>query len=125
MAKAADLAKIGFSSKEADFLGHTQHDNVAANGTIQSTATRLTGTICRITTATAGINDAVMLPDVELLRQAIIFVRNDSAATVQIFPWPEDTIENPLTPNTAVNIGANGSAIFAPIAAGRWIVINL
>lgn len=124
MALVSELIQIGLSPQQAEFLGDIQQNTITANGTTQGAATALTGSICRITTCTAGVNDAVLLPLVSVSKQKCIFIRNDTAAIAQVFPSSGDSINN-LGANNPRTIAANSGAIFLPITTTQWIGINV
>ena len=66
--------------------------------------------------ATAG--DSVMLPDDVLGQSCIVY--NSGAATLAVFPFLGDTINNG-TVNTSINLNANQRALFLGIALTKWI----
>lgn len=120
MALAADLVQIGINSQQSSFLGDVQSDAVSATGTTQGTGTALTNDIIRVTTATAGVNDALTLPLIATCKKTYKFIRNDSAATVNVFPGSGESINN-LAANASIAITANNALIFARVSSTKWV----
>lgn len=120
MALASHLAQIGFGSRDADFLGDTQASGIAAAGTTQGAATALTASINAVSTATGGVNDAVLLPSALTFKPTAIVVRNDSGATIQVFPASGEGI-NSLAANTALNITNTNARVFFKLNTAQWV----
>lgn len=120
MALAADLVQIGIRSQQADFLGDVQSDAVSAAGTTQGAGTALTNDIIRVSTATAGVNDALTIPLIATCKKSWKVVRNDSAATVNVFPGSGQTINN-LAANASIAITANNALMFFRVSSTKWI----
>lgn len=95
---------------------------LAATGTTQATAARVLTTIVRVTSATGGVNDSILLPS--LVRQkakaAMYVVYNVSGATINIFPEVGENI-NELAANAAITLATGGVLLVIPAGANRWI----
>lgn len=120
-ALASFLKKIGEPARLAALLGHVQQDNISANGTTQNSATLLTGTLCRVSTATVGVNDSIRISKIVEVRCIPTVVRNDSAGAVQLFPSSNEQI-NSLGVNNSYSISSGTIVHIWPISSARWIV---
>lgn len=123
MALASNLVQIGISARQADFLGDTQEDAITATGIILANAYQLTKSINRITTAVAGVNDAVKLPSIGSTKYSALVIRNDTAAIVQVFPGSATEAINAGAGGAAINLAAGAGALFAIVEASRWVQI--
>lgn len=103
-------------------LRPTYTEIVVATGTTQATAKKITTTINRITSATGGVNDSLLLPSlIRFKAKAAIYVfYNVSGATINIFPEVGENI-NELAVNTAVTLATTGVLLVIPAEGTRWI----
>ena len=117
MAFKTDL-KYFFSPQQADFLGDDSA-TLAAAGTTQGAATALSSSINLVTTATGGVNDAVRLPAAASYKQTRMLIRNDSGATIQIFPASGENI-HPNGLNAAVTLATATGLLLFKINTSQW-----
>lgn len=91
-------------------------DGQVATATTQATATRCTGQVTRF--IIVGASGAAVLPSLNTVEaQSIVFVINDGANALQVFPATGETI-NALAANAAfTGIAAGQSAIFIKVQA--------
>lgn len=97
-------------------------DGVTANHTSpsQSTATQLTGSICRVSTSTAQ-GDGVALPTSAAGLEVVVM--NVSTNAIQVYGNnTEAATINGITTATGISLGVNQVANFICTAAGNWVV---
>ncbi len=118
--RVSDLVQIGLPQRQAALLGDTTEDSIAATGTTQGTARKLTATLNRITSITAGVNEAVLLPPIAQATSSIIWVRNDAGGpTLSVFPSSGESI-NSAAVNTAGTVATSIARPFFIVSASRW-----
>lgn len=120
MALASNLVQIGLNSKEADFLGDTYTGALTALGITQGTAAPLVSNITRVTTATGGVNDGVILPTLIQAKNSVYVVYNVTGATINIYPGVGDNI-NELAANTAITLATGNTLLLIAGGTNRWI----
>lgn len=93
------------------------YDNLNSSVTAQGTATRLLGAVNRVTTAAA--NGSFVLPSLVSLEadSGLIFVINDSAQTIKVFPFTGET--NGGVANASLSIPTGQSGIFVAVTAAK------
>lgn len=95
-------------------------DNIAAAGNIQPAATLLYGSICNVTSGSAGTQDGVMLPVSN--PSAKVLICNNSGISINVVPQEGDIL-NDLATNTAITV-LNGSNLLCMCPkVGRWACI--
>lgn len=98
-------------------------DSIAAAGSTQGTATALTTTFNRVTTATGGSADGVQLPTAVAGRYAII--RNDSGVTVMAWPATGDAIDgNGVNNEDSSGITDGSSRVYVAVDATTWYTVS-
>lgn len=117
---AAHLIQIGVPSRDADFLGDTISAALAAAGSTQGTATALTSSINQITTSTAATADGVKLPDIGAHKQSFCIVRNESANSIDVFPFLGQGIDA-LGINVAQTLATLKSNIYVKVSDTGWL----
>ena len=97
-----------------------QYPIAALGNASQANAAPLTGEMCWVTSATAGVADSVRLPALANFGAGWILVRNDSGATINVYPAPGEKLNL-----GAANVGAtvtNGMGkMFLPITGTQWL----
>lgn len=89
-------------------------DDQSAPNTTQATATRVTGQVTRFIVVPAS--GAAVLPAlISLEAQSIVFVINDGANALAVFPATGDTRNGTL--NSSLSVPAGQSAIFIKVQA--------
>ena len=120
MALATDLKQLGLTTSQVEFLGNTQANDLSANGTTQGAGTAITSTISRFTDVTAGVKDASTLPLIKNIKSFPYVVRNDSAATLNVFPASGESI-NSLAANASIGVTTSSALLFYPISSTAWV----
>lgn len=118
MALQSDLTQIGFSSRQANFLGDSVAI-IAAAGTTQGTATAIQNSLTQVLTATGGVNDGVVLPLISLLKHSFHMVGNTSGATVKIYPGSGNYIMA-LAANAPMSLPNNCSVLLFRVSSTNW-----
>lgn len=97
-------------------LGQNQfpvYDGLSSTVAVQAGATRLTGAVNRVTGSALQVaNAAFILPPMASLEadSSMVFVVNDSAQTIKVFPNTGETQNGTL--NASLSIGPGTSGIF-------------
>lgn len=120
---ASFLKKIGYGAREAALIGHIQQGAISANGTTQGSGTLIIGSICEVTTTSAGVNDAVTLPLIAKAKALPIIVTNSTANSLNIFPGSGESI-NSGAANASISVFAGSTATFWPISSSRWLQVS-
>jgi len=94
--------------------GFTVFDDNTALNTTQATATRCTGQVTRFITVPAS--GAAVLPSlVSVEAQSLVFVINDGANALAVFPFTGETRNGTL--NSSLSVPSGQSAIFIKVQA--------
>lgn len=124
MALKSDLVQVGFSEKEADWLGDTIDFDITATGANQANAYAITKTITFLTTVAAGTG--VRLPLIKDFKGSFIKVINDAGAnSVLVYPASGEQIDakavnNPI--EIEVNtLGAAYAKCFYKRSTTQWV----
>lgn len=121
MSKVSDLVQIALTPQQAEFLGHTQDNALAAAGNSQGTATLITKTINRLVTITAGSADGLRLPPIATVKKFPIYILNDTLTDADLFPSTGETI-NSLSANTAIAFPSLAFFTCSPITSTKWMI---
>lgn len=128
MAWQRDLVQRGIVAGQAEMLGSTYAAGIVANGITQNTATPITAQINLVETVVLGVNDGVILPDVEKTFFDWIFIRNqDGVDVMNVWPASGQAINNPAVLNAPVGINPLTGKLFAKLitAAGVKVWVAL
>jgi hypothetical protein len=108
-------------SQLTGYLDDTCTVNIAAAGSIQSTATALTTTFNHVATSTAVTAFGVKLPTASAGRK--VYVINASANDINVFPASGAQIES-LGSNVATNLGTGGRMLFLGVSSTQWYMLS-
>jgi hypothetical protein len=120
MALASDLAIIGVTSRQADFLGDTMGAELTAAGIFsQVDATQIVAAINEFTTVPAS--SGARLPRVQATPYSRIIVKNMHPTNIlRIYPASGESIDA-LFVDSPWLLSPTDSKMFAKISATRWI----
>ena len=118
MATKAKLHKIGFTDLQAKHLGSDFAKDLTSTGSTQSDAYILVAEVNYFTTVASGTG--AKLPKIEEFAQDYIYIRNDGAETLKIYPYLGEFI-NSLSVNTPITIPTNSGVLMQIISETKWI----
>jgi hypothetical protein len=121
MATGENLMGAGIPPVAAGILGDDSQDLIAATGNTQTAAKALVAKLCRVTTATAGTQNSVRLPNSDEFQGKELVVINNTVVTLNVYPALGQKI-NLGTPNAPFTMAGNTIKVFYKISRGDWAV---
>lgn len=120
MALVRALTDLSMSEELSQHLGDVAAFSLTATGNnSQANGYKLTASLNQFTTVGAATNSAV-LPTIQLTPYSRIFVRNDGANALNLFPAGTSSI-NALAPAAAIAIAAGAAKVFYKSAGNQWM----
>lgn len=117
------LMALGEAAEKAKRLGF-QISSVACTGATFATAASLTGTLVKVTGASAGVTDGVKLPAADL--GTMVILRNAANAVVKVYGntatdkiWVAGA-DAAVAGSTGVSLTARYNAVFFKHSATEW-----
>lgn len=115
------LVEVGLKQSEALHLGFDCTEGATAAGNnSQANGTAVTTNITRFTTVTAGSADSATLMAIEDCPAGIIYVQNDGAGTLNLFPASGEKF-NAQSANARHQIASGAKGVFFACESDTWL----
>lgn len=104
-------------------LLNVENDIEANSSTTQEGATQIQGTRCRVSMASISNASIILQPINNNDRELTVYVRNDSANTIRIYPNVGASI-NALGTNNPYTLTAGSNVSFTLFTSSQWYTFN-
>lgn len=121
MPRVESLKELQFSPKQQRALGDDYDLSISATGNdSQANAYQITTSVAYITTCAAGSADSAKLPLAKTWLRGFVFVCNDGAGTLNLFPNTGDSI-NTGAANAKIQVTSGGRVIMVRVSDTKWL----